>query len=225
MPLPWSRKQGEELPDELKGMEAKDLVDAIAKSKEVDKLRADLTAAQAKASEVDEVKEQLRKLDAKVNPPPEPLPNNGPVSFLDDENQAFNQRLAPFAITTLRNQASAAKFMAVQSLKPLDRKIWDKYSDEIDEVMKSVDLQNQAVPQTWTNALDIVAGRHRNDIVKMVEDKTDFFLEVPSNGGRGAPGTSDPDAPLSQEQRDLAKRLGITDDDYKKNMKEMTIRA
>ncbi len=226
MPLPWFRKQGEELPEALKGMEEKDLVDAIAKSKKVDDLEAKLTVAQEKANEVDTLREQLKTLDAKVNPPVPPTPHTGPTSFLDNEDAAFNERLAPFAVASLKNQAESAKFIARQSLKGTDAAIYDKYKSEIEDVMKTVDLNNAALPQTWVNALDIVAGRHRNDILKMATDKTDFFSEPVGRGGNGGPGSSgEGEVVLTEEQKSLAKRLGITEDDYKKNVKEMTIRA
>ena len=225
MALPWFKRQGEELPPELQGLEVKDLVDAVANSKKVTDLEAKLTLAEQKAGEVDDVKNQLRALEARVpRPVVEESKTKQPTSFLDDENQAFNERLAPFAIATLNAQSQNAKFIARQSLKGLDCQMWDKYSSEIDDVMSTVDLQHKALSETWINALNVVAGRHRHDILKMANDKTDFFSETAGGTGDGGPSNEEP-IRLSNEQAAVAKRLGISTEDYLKNLKEMTVRA
>jgi uncharacterized phage infection (PIP) family protein YhgE len=228
MPLPWSRKQGEELPEELKNMEAKDLVNAINKSKEFDTLKSQFETVSQKANEVDELRQKLSELEQRTPIHQESTKTEtpaGPTSFFDDEDKAFNDRMAPFAVQTLRNQAMSAKFIAKNSLKGLDAEIWSKWEKEIDEVMASTELRYQAIPQTWSNALDVVAGRHRRDLQKMQDEKTEFFSETVSNSGHGGPGPVGPVDHLDAEQERIAKRLGVTPDEYLKNLKEMTIRG
>jgi hypothetical protein len=231
MALPWFKKQGEELPTELQGLEPADLVNAVNKARDVDQLRTELTAANERLSEVDTVKAQLAQLEQRLRPPENSGGNNNggnkPTSFLVDEERAFAERIAPLAVATFENQAQSAKFMARSSLKnPIDAKIWDKYEAEIDQVMQGIALQFRAQPQVWINALDTVAGRHRHEISKMQSEKTDFFAETASGGGNGGPGGGqEQDEDLSPQETNIALKMGLKPEDYKKYKKEATIRA
>ncbi|SRR6266702_1601957 len=228
MALPWFKRQGEELPEELKGMEAADLVAAINASKEVQGLKDQLTELQGKSDEAETLRQQIANLEQRIPQQREERREapKGPTSFLDDENAAFNERMAPYAMMMLSNQSESAKFIARQSLKGVDAQIWDKYSTEIEQVMTTVDPHYKAMPQTWMNALDNIAGKHRNDILKMASEKSEFFSESAGGvGGGGGPRPDEVEPTMTTEQKKIAKGFGVKDADYLKAMKEMTVRG
>jgi hypothetical protein len=221
--MPWW-KPGTQMPAELENMDPQDLLNAVNKSKEVDTLRSELATATGKLSEVDAVKARLAELEANTpKPPTDPGPRR-PLSVLEDEDGAFNERLAPLAGAMYTAQAQNARFIAKSQLGPLDRKIWEKFEDEIDTVMKTVALQYQAMASTWNNALTTIKGRHFDELQKMASDKTDFFAEEAGSGGRGGPQGPVLDE-LNDEDKRLAKRMGISEADYLASKKDMVIRG
>jgi len=219
--LPWFKRQNEEIPKELEDLEAADLVSAVAKAKEVDSLKTELETTKGKLSEFDAVKQRLAALEGNKQDPPKDPPK-GPTSFLDDEDKAFTERLAPFAEMTLRNQAQNARHMAKQGLSGLDRRIWEKWEGEIDKIMEGVGLQFQGSAQTWLNALTNIKGRHMDEILKMKDDNSEFFSESGDSGGSGGPTKKD-DGELTAEEVKIAARMGIKPEDYAKNKKAMVM--
>jgi hypothetical protein len=220
----WWGKKDEELPESIRNMKPEDLATAVQKANEVDALKTQLSDATTKLSEFDSVKSRLAQLESSVKPAVKQEGPAAPVSFLENEDLAFAQRMQPFATLTLQNQARSAKFMAKQTLSGAKLAMFTKYEGEIDEMMKSVDLAYQGTPESWLKVFNSVLGNHIDDITTAAKDGSDFFAETHVVGvGGGAPPV-DPNV-LTEEDKRIAKRLGLTDDQYKASKKEMVIRV
>jgi len=221
-------KKREEVPESLRELTVDQMTEAVAKSGEIDGLKTQLELAQKQLKDVDAVKARLLELEAAQNPPDK---NKGgapePESFLVDEDKAFNDRfsaaMGPIMNHMFASQAESAKFQAVQSLTPQKRAMWDKYSGEIDAIMKTVAPAYHGQPATWLRAFNNVLGAHVDDITAAAVGKTEFFAEAPNVGGGGTP-PPDPEV-LSSEDRKMMERFGLTEDQYKKSKKEMIVRA
>jgi hypothetical protein len=221
----WKGNENE-LPEKLRNMKPEDLIAAVEKSAQVDSLRTELDATKGRLSEVDELRTKLATLEANSRPASVPARDEGPrrpTSVLDDEDRAFNERMAPLAISIYQNQAQTAKHLAMQGLSPRDKWIWNKYENEVDSIMESVNLQFKAMPETWVNALNTVAGRHLGDIMKAQEDKSDFFAESAASITGPAPRRESTDEFNADDER-MAKRFGLTKEAYLASRKEMVVR-
>lgn len=108
---------------------------------------------------------------------------------------------------------------AKQQVRNLDPEVWDKFYIEIEaKVSEAVQPQYRGSVNVWRNAFNLVKGEHVTEIVKMKSAKP----AAPSASGDG-PAPPSPKAapapkedPLTPEQKDIARRFGLTDEDYRR---------
>lgn len=221
-----------ELPDELKdlGLTPTQIKEQLAKAKEFeDKVTtqgAELTAARAELDGVKgdfaSTKARLDQIEANNQRQQEPPKKDDPISFLDDENAAFNQRFNqaanPLAQIALTAAATTAKMSARNSLRDKVVKtpngnmslahLWDRWESDIDKLAEGVPLVNRGNPITWANLFNLVKGRHMDELLANTSD----FIEPAS-------GSSDREVHVGERRQSLDK----LSEDEEKQAKKMRI--
>lgn len=222
----------DEPPEELKGLTKEQLIAAVASSKKVTELEtqiadatAKLTDANTKLSEIDTLKATIADLNRKLESakPPAPTDDKRRTSFLDDEDAAFNERAMPIVNGVLSIGAQVSKIGFENSLSGTDKRIYQKYSGEVEELMSKEAPQIQASPKAWSTALDIIKGRHMNDITKAAQDKTDFFAETSGGVIEAGPTPAIDKTKLTPEEEVAARKYGLKPEEYLEAKKSMVV--
>lgn len=145
--------------------------------------------------------------------------NDNPQAVLDHH---FASRMQPLIEQNLGYQVATARGMFEQKLQAAPdfvREEYTKYKDELEEFMKGIPAEVKANPAAWDNALDFVRAKHLDEIVERRKTRATkmeraAFVEGPSSG---QPSRSK--APtLSDDQKAIAKGLGMTEEEYISNM-------
>jgi hypothetical protein len=179
---------------------------------------AKIAALEAQQAEFEATKARLATLESKMAPPPPE--NTGPVSVLEDENRAFNERQAPLAAIAFHAGSMAAKTQAMQGLDGRDLAIFRKYSSEIEAAMQTVAPEKRINPETWVNALTYVKGRHLNEIVEASSKGSDFFSET---AGGPPPPPKPAEDKLTPEQETIAKKMKVDPARYLEQRKNIQV--
>jgi len=187
-----------------------------AKVAELDSIKAAQAAKDAELAEtrsgLDAVRAQLAELQAtpKVSPVNEP---KKPTSFYEDAEAAFNDRIAPFAEHTLRTSAELAELKARAKF---DRE-YKKWGKEIDEMVSGhKNMADRGNPALYENIVNIVKGKHLEEILEAERKGEGFFVESGSSSNIGG-SSKDSTYGLSKDQIDAAKRLGMTTEEFASN--------
>lgn len=207
--MAWWKKEDNELPAELRDMKPEDLVKAVKDSQRVSELETQL---QQRNTEFEDVKTRLETIEAN-QPQPQPQPGQRqPTSVLVDEEKAFQERQAPLAMTTLLIGAQTARMQAKQSLGST----FAKFEKEIEAEMERIPLGSRIHIDSWRNIHDMVVGRHMHEIAK---EPGQYFTEP----GGGTPPPEPPQNPdkLSDEEVKVAKKMGVSEEQYLKSKKAM----
>lgn len=220
-----------EIPKELEGLSTEDLVSAVQSQGKVAELETKLNEASEQLSEFDNMKARLTSIEAN-QPKREPDSNQPkrPTSVLVNEDEAFAQRLGPAVMMSMHAAAQTARMAAREKIngkfKIGDVGAFDKYESEINELLKSVPLQEQIYPQTFENALNVILGRNMSTILQE-QSKTGgkFFVEsgVAPTGGQPSPKTEDG---LTDAEKKIAASMKMTPEQYieqKKGMKFVNV--
>jgi hypothetical protein len=216
----------EETPPELKDMTPAQIVERL---KAADLATAKVAELEPRVAEVDTLRTKVTDMETRLaaatrQPEPtrtEPVTKQ-PTSFLEDENQAFNERMAPYAGVTFAMGEQLARMNFRQSVTdPIDVRIYKKYGSEVEDLMsKEGNPAVRANAAAWQAAFDIIKGRHVRDIN---ENRDEFFSEVATGSSNSGPAKG-PDADvLTDDDKKLAKKYGLSDDEWKAQRKEMVI--
>lgn len=139
---------------------------------------------------------------------------NRPVSVVENEDEAFNQRLTPLYLDQLSTRAEIIYDRVARKFKD-----WDKFKTEIDELLKNTPLQAKVHEATIENAYHIARGKKVDDIVKdTIAGQGSYFMESGRNAGNG--GTTEkktPDELLSPEEKAMAAKHGMTNEQWLKS--------
>jgi hypothetical protein len=185
-----------------------------AQSAEVKRLKDTQAAKDAELAETRSGLDQVRaELAALQQPKPVVTGEKKPASFYEDAEQAFNDRIAPFAEHTLRTSAELAEMKARQKF---DRE-YKKWGKEIDDMVSGhKNLAERGNPALYENIVNIVKGRHLEEVLEAERKGESFFVE---SGSAAHVGGSQIDSShgLSKDQIDAAKRMGMTPEDFSSN--------
>lgn len=154
----------------------------------------------------------------------------GPPSeaeWLTNPNDAFQRANATTAAVAMHGAIMSARLLAEQFIQrqgPVERRLWDKYSAEIQKGVDGLSPEMKILPQTWINQFTFVKGMHLSDVVKEAQGSGDaFFSETAQSTGGGLPGgNEEKNDKLTPEEEKVARRMGRTPEQYlaaKKNMK------
>lgn len=234
--MAWWNTKEEELPEALRNMSAEEMLAAVEAGKSAPGQISDLekkvtdgaTANEALSADVVTLKTKLDAIEANPprgvvgDPPPNPA-GPEPTSFLQDEDRAFEERfdkrIDPVLRTTLSIGAQTAKTQA-QTKFPREFKRW---GTEIDEAVSKAHPQQLIVPEFWDNVVNMIKGLHMDEITTEVrKGEGDFFVE--GSGGPPPPGDKKegPEHELSDEEKKIADKMGVSHENYLKQRKEMT---
>lgn len=213
-------KDSDDMPEELKGLTPKEIADAVRESKT---LRTELTDTKsqfetAKSSleslntEHTSLKERLDSLEANAGKPPKKEvaeKQTELTDFLVDGNRAFAERAMPIAQLAMETKRDLVKSEVKRKLGGL----FGKWEAEIEALAATVPLLQQCQPNTWEYLFYSVKGRH-------AEEKGAFDIEG-VNGHNRTEDTPDPKASLTPQEKIIAKKMGIKEEDYLKQKQGM----
>jgi hypothetical protein len=134
----------------------------------------------------------------------------------------FNARMRPILAEHLENQGSLQKEATVRRLQ--DKygskegvKKWEKYQDQVEEMMERMGPSAKARPWAWDEAYNYIVARNvdqevedriKEKIKKEEESMVEATTAASSRGGASAA--------LTENEKRVAKGLGMSEDDYKK---------
>jgi hypothetical protein len=202
---------------------------ARAEAAEAEKVKvaADLAEANKKLAGVSEWVENAKKNG--VSPEgtrTENTPQGPPDStdWITNPGDSFNRSVAPVSAIALHAGIMSARLMADQFIQrqgPIEKRLWNKYGDEVAKIVDGLPPEQRILPQTWINQFTFIKGMHVNEIVKDGQAAGDaFFSETAGPTGRGLP--EDPNRnsdTLTDKELKIAKSYGIKPEDYLKRKK------
>jgi len=221
----WGLKKASDLVDKLRGKTADEIqaeLDAQAvQQAEFDRLKTVSTTLQAKDTELTTTKGELQQAKDRLalleKPPVVPGAPKAPTSVFIDEDAAFAERSTPIVHATLLNSARLARMVAEEGIKsdPREAQILRKYYTEYEGLINQLSLPQQANEVSYKNVLDIIKGRHLHEITEMAaKNGGKYFTE---DAGGAPPPTEKNNEVLSDLEKQAAKKLGITDEQYIKS--------
>jgi len=240
--MAWFSKDGLDVPEELKGKSPDEILAAVKEGdslkEKVGSLESDLKAKEddlksrdsqlsGLGTEVQQLKDDISKLEASPggNGNDQGGGNDkGPTSVLVDEDQAFNERMAPVAQLAVQAGALAAENVARQKIEAAgEGKMYGKFEKEINEVLKNVKPAQRVYVETYTNAFNLVKGRHMGDILESTKKGDGQFFVEPVGGPApsGVDGGDDDKDKITKEEAVIAKKMGVSSESYLKTKKEM----
>src|SRR5215831_15683248 len=135
----------------------------------------------------------------------------------------FATRMRPLIEQNLELQAGTAQTLFETKYK--DDEDYLEYKDEFARFIRGLPADTRAQPAAWDNALDFIKSKHLNEIAnrraqRLIEKRTALekgaFVESGSAGG----GKKTERVTLSDDQRSIAKGLGMSEEDYIHWMKQ-----
>lgn len=177
------------------------------------------TDAQQAQGYVRQIVERMQQA-AQQQPPPDP--NQLRESMEADPNSVldahFNARIAPLAKMTLEAHSNT-NFQVFES-QMRENEDWKTYRGEVEKFMESIPLEVKAQPNSWPKAFDFVRANHLDEIIerraaKSTKMERAAFVEGPSGPG---PQRSKK-VELNETQKQIAKGLGVSEDEYREWMR------
>ena len=84
-------------------------------------------------------------------------------------NAKVSEGISQAATPLLQPLAGMARSSSMAEAK--NKEVWDLYGPEIDAKMSSIPLQSKADPALWNQAVDMVAGEHRDDLAQKAAER------------------------------------------------------
>lgn len=223
--MAWPNSRATDAEAKATQLEA-DLTAAKAEVERLKGLETELTStktAQAQqATELAEVRASLQTLqstrrEAPIEAPPT---TDGPTSFLDDEEKAFNERASPIWNATMMNSARLARMSVENEIQSnsRDRFVLNKYRNEFEGYVKTLSPLQTTMEDAYRNCFKLVKANHVDEMLDSASRGTDFFTE--SSGGPPPPAEKKADK-LSAEESSMAKKFGISEADYLKSKSQI----
>jgi len=194
-------------------------------------------------SEVARNRQDLDALRSRVTAPPAPAASNGqgmsPAEMAREfykDPVAHSAAIAERVVTErLKTEGEPTRQTMIQMAKSQarakDEKFFDKFYLEIEAAVNSVAPQFHGNITVWENALKLVKGNHIDEIIaeKIAAGQAappapqgngqSAALHIREGGGPSEPSPRSAAAPgsaeLSSDEKHVAKKLGLTEDQYK----------
>lgn len=146
-----------------------------------------------------------------------------------DMTAAIAQRAAQEAAGQAFQAGQAAMAPSIDTLiqaardkaRERDSEIFDRFGAEIDAKVAMVQPQFRTNVNVWINAYNNTVGENIEEVLKMRSARTAGGESISIKGGGPAPPSPKP-APvpkspaLSDDEKRIAKKLGLTDDEYRR---------
>ncbi len=239
------KKKEVKLPPELEG---KSDDDVIASLKENADLKARLATAEAArvedqkkvetiTTEFESIKAKLAAADAARNSPSEKDENKELPNFVEDPDNAFNQRAAPIATVAVNSAVMTSRMLALQELdnqdmaspqdaKTMDGRLFRAWQAEIEGIARRYPPVQMATPAAWLNVYFYVKGLHSDELSNPEIRKKKFNFLEPATQGTVPPNQQAQDKDtLTDEEKRIAGRMGVSPENYLKRKKAMQMSA
>jgi phage I-like protein len=231
----------EAIPEELRGKTPAEIAALLkeapllkAKVTELETARtADTAAVTQIKTEFDTIKERLRVAEANNNRQPTPPgPQKEPTDFIDNPDQAFNERAAPLAALSVRNAAITAKMLAQQQLdngdmasngKTMDGRLFRAWDTEIMREANTYQTIQLGEPKNWIAIYYLIKGTKADELSNPEIRKQKYAFLEPSSPSTPLPGAPPKNASeeLSDAEKHVADKMGVKHEDYLKRKKAM----
>jgi hypothetical protein len=209
-----ARSMGKAVPEALKGLTPEQIHEKLTKASDFETEVGTLT------TERDTLKARIAELEGNQAPPP--ARSEEAPSMWADPDGYIDKRTEQTRLTALLSGMMSAKMYAMQQMMGEDAKIFKKYENEIDGIVKGYPDNMKILPQTWLNALVYTKGLHMTDINKARSEGTDMFAEVPG-GGSGRPSNEPaPQEKLNEDELAMCKTMKWDPKKYLESRKQMT---
>lgn len=223
-------KTEDQVPAELKDLTPEQVTEKIkafdSQATELEKLKNSVAEKDKKTgdltNEMTVLKRKLAEIEENGAPPKSKETPVEIPSVLEDEDSAFNGRLAPIQASAMQANAQIALMRAEQYINnnPVDARLLRRYKQEVDRMFFAQPLQYQMNPQTYLNCFNNVMGAKRSEIDSLRGTENDPFVEP---AGGGAPPQQPKNDELSADEVRVAQRMGITPEQYMNSKKESTL--
>jgi hypothetical protein len=243
------KKELEKLPKEIQDASPEDIVKRLA---DAEKLKADHAELQRKQAESDtkvteisnefeQVKARLAAAEAKPKPADKPADRVDPTpeNMLERPAEVLNQRLGPLEAATVRNGVSMSRMMAQQQLdgadmssggKTMDGRLFRAWSAEIDAEARKYQAVTLMTPEAWLGIYWYLKGIHGDELRDPETRKKKYaFLEPAASGAPGPNGPGSDSRPkdgpesLTDQEKHVADKMGVTYENYAKRKKGMVM--
>lgn len=226
----WWGKDESKVPEALRSLTPEQIVEQLkaaaeAKTKAAEleaKLQESTTAQQTFKTELDSTKQRLAEIELNSRKPPAREPESIP-SIVEDEEAAFNARLSPLRAGILANAAQNALIVARQriSTNPVDAAVLKKYGKEVDQLYETVPFESRASEMAYINCFKIVKSDHFDELHTELQKESGGLFSEPVGGGKPPEQNVTKEEKLSPEEERIAKRFGMTTEQYLAQRKGM----
>jgi len=235
IPAKWREKSPEEIAAALEAADKATADLALEKAARA----ADAERVTQIESEFNDVKAKLAAAEANRNKPPdkkvegvEPTPEN----MLENPKGVLDTRLAPLEAATIRNGATTSRMLAQQQLnnsdmasggKTMDGRLFQDWGAEIDAESRKYQAVTLKSPEAWLGIFWYLKGTHADELRDPEVRKKKYNFLEPSASGAPAAGTNGDGKPkdgpesLTDQEKHVADKMGVTYENYAKRKKNM----
>jgi len=170
---------------------------------------------------------EARLTEARQPAPAAPVESREPSSadYYSDPRKAVTDQIKGMNLVTqeqfntltqgLQQSAIVAAKMGAREGK----EYWARFEREISEVMRPIPPHQQAQPAMWETAYDMVVGKHAKELY---EEGKRMGAQPPAESTTPGFTPVEPEkTELNAEQKEVAKRLSRTEEQYKRGLKRV----
>ena len=240
IPAKWREKTPEEIAAALEASEK------VAKDLELEKAAraADAAKVDEIQTEFEKVKSQLAAAEANRNKPPDKKSPEGvaatPENILENPSGVLDTRLAPLEAATIQNGVTTARIIAQQQLDNADvaannttmnGRLFRAWGQEIDAESRKYRPVTLMTPEAWLGIFWYLKGVHADELRDPEARKKKYAFLEPATSGAPAAGTNGDGKPkdgpesLTDQEKHVADKMGVSYENYAKRKKTMQIVA
>lgn len=213
----WGKKEvrDEDLPEDFRGKSPEEIKKILEEARQAQTMLETLktekdslqTQFESQRTEFDSLKAKIAEMEAaqaQAQAQAAPATQEEPPSIWSDPERWHAERNKGVESVALMSGMLTARMVVENGLEDHDKKIWKKYSKEIDQTMQGFNPAQRTMPQSWMLALNVVKGNHMNEILKAQSEGNEFFAEAPS-GSSPAP---EPDSiKLTEQEQEACEKF------------------
>ncbi len=177
-------------------------------------------------AQLDRTREEIDRLKAAPVAPAAPAQPGQPMTREELEKRfwqdplGFSRAIAQQAVAEDRKAQGSGTVETLRSLArekvrgtdEVTQQFFDKHEAEVEELVRTVPNNDQANVQVWINAFNVIKGRHVQELVGSMHPSKPPDGPSPSSPSMPAPPKV---TPLSEDERQVAKGMGISEEDYR----------
>jgi len=237
-----AKKEEEKLPPRLRDKTPEQIVKELEDS---DKLKSELDLEKAARAadaekvtaietEFAQVKERLAAAELKAKPPVTQEDGTEATSenIIANPKKVLDAHTATLQAVTIQNAATTSRMLAQQQLdnadsasggKSMDGRLFRAWSAEVDSEARKYQAVHLIRPEAWLGIFWYLKGTHADELRDPETRKKKYNFLEPSASGAGST-NSEPqkkDGELTDQEKHVAQKMGVTPENYAKRKKEM----